>query len=99
MKWYEKLFKKKEKIEKNQKLKLLIIDDQAEYLHSSLGISDDRAHEILKYCESAVELNNTIHNCLETVIEKCVHINEVPFATLTLYRLIEKNKRINYITL
>ena len=93
MKWLGKLFKRKKKgYNTDGQYKLLIIDDEAELMHHNLGINDVRAEQILKSCLDAFENNNRVHTAMVEVVDKCVHTNEVVFASLMMAKIIEKNE-------
>lgn len=91
MKWFGKLFKKKRILYNQSDYKLLIINDQAELLHEIFGISEERADALLDVCIHAYHKNNQLHSCLVDVVEKCVHTNEIVFATMMMNKVIEKH--------
>lgn len=90
--WLGKLFKKKKKgYNTDGQYKLLIIDDEAELMHHNLGITDVRAEQILKSCIDAFESNNRFHLAMVEVVDKCVHTNEIVFASLMMAKIVEKS--------
>jgi hypothetical protein len=91
MNWLEKLFKKKKKTYN----KLLIIDDSKELIHEILGISDERAEELLNICLKAYDNNTHVHTCLEDVVSECKHTNEVVMATLMMQKVIDRKTQMN----
>lgn len=97
MKWFGKLFKKKQLYNQSD-YKLLVINEKAELLHEIFGISEERADHLLDVCVHAYHKNNQLHSCLVDVVAACVHTNEIVFATMMMNKVIEKNntkQRIN----
>jgi len=96
MNWLGKLFGKKKKgYNTDCNYKLLIIDDSKELLHEILGISEQRAEELLKICFKAYDDNNQLHTCLEQVVSYCKHTNEVVMATLMMQKVIERKNSMH----
>lgn len=89
MKRAEQMSKKKKAYNTDNQFKLLIIEEDKENLHEIFGISEDRTEELLNYALDAYKDNNCLHECLEEMTSKCVHVNEVVFSTLMMYRIIE----------
>ena len=96
MNWLGKLFKKKKKgYNTDGQYKLLIIDEEAELLHHNLGISDERAEEILQACLNAYDTSNILHQALEKIVSECKHTNEVVFSSLILQKIIDRKNHEN----
>jgi len=96
MNWLGKLFKKKKKTyNTDHNYKLLIIDDSKELIHEILGISDERAEELLNICLKAYDNNTHVHTCLEDVVSECKHTNEVVMATLMMQKVIDRKTQMN----
>jgi hypothetical protein len=96
MNWFGKLFKKKKKgYNTDGQYKLLIIDESKELIHEILGITDERAEQLLKIAASAFDKNETMHMGLVHVVDNCNHTNEVVFATMLYQKILERevNKR------
>ena len=90
MNLFKNVFKKKKKTYTQSEYKLLIIDDTADQIHSVLGITEERADELLDACINAYHKNGKLHNCLCDIVDECKHTNEVVFATMIMHRVIEK---------
>jgi hypothetical protein len=96
MKWLGKLFKRKKKSYNTDKqYKLLIIDDSKELMHEILGISEERAEELINICIKAYDDHDQLHACLEDVISKCKHTNEVVMATMIMQRVIDRKNQLH----
>jgi hypothetical protein len=95
MKWFKKLFRKKEKIVFNAKgkYKLLIIDEDAELMHQNLGINDVRAQELLNLCLASFEKNKTVHDAMKDVVDDCIHTNEIVYASFMMARIVETHEQ------
>lgn len=92
MNWLGKMFKKKKKgYNTDSQYKLLIIDDEADLIHQNLGITDERAQELLNLCVKVFDDSSTMHNALEKVVSECKHTNEVVMATLMLQKVVDKS--------
>lgn len=92
MKWLIKMFgKKKPTYNSDNNYKLLIINDDSDLLHHSLGISDKRVEELLQISIKAYNNNNTLHNALRDAVSECKHSNEVVMATLIVQKIVDKN--------
>lgn len=91
MKWLGKLFKKKKKsYNTDGQYKLLIIDEEAELLHHNLGISDERAEQILQTCLNSYDTSDVLHKALEKIVSESKHTNEVVFSSLILQKIIDR---------
>jgi hypothetical protein len=90
MNLFKNVFKKKKKTYSQADYKLLIIDDAADQLHLALGITEERADELLDTCIHSYHKNGKLHDCLVDVVDECKHTNEVVFSTMILTRVIEK---------
>jgi len=96
MSWLGKMFKKKKKgYNTDSQYKLLIIDDSKELIHEILGISEERADELMKACLKAYDDNDQLHSCLEDIISQCKHTNEVVMATLIMQKVIDRKKSLH----
>lgn len=92
MKRLIKMFgKKKPTYNSDNNYKLLIINDDSNLLHHSLGISDTRVEELLELSIKAYNKNDTLHNVLKDAVSECKHINEVVMATLIVEKIVDKN--------
>jgi hypothetical protein len=92
MKWLIKMFgKKKPTYKSDNSYKLLIINDDSDLLHHSLGISDTRVEELLQISIKAYNNNNTLHTALRDAVSECKHSNEVVMATLIVQKIVDKN--------
>jgi len=90
--WLGKLFKKKKQsYNTDGQYKLLIINDEAELLHHNLGMTDERAQEILAACIKAYEESDVLHSALEKIVNECKHTNEVVMASLMMQKIIDKH--------
>jgi len=91
MNWLGKMFKKKKKgYNTDGQYKLLIIDEKADLLHRNLGITDERAEELIEVCLNAHNKYDILHEALEKVVSECKHTNEVVMASLMMQKLIDK---------
>jgi len=91
MNWLEKLFKKKKQsYNTDSQYKLLIIDDSKELIHEILGITNERAEELLKLAKISFEKNETMHLGLENIVKECNHTNEVVFSVMLYQKIMER---------
>ena len=96
MKWLGKMFKKKKKgYNTDSQYKLLIIDEEADLLHHNLGITDERAEELLQVSIDAYDTSTVLHSALEKVVSSCKHTNEVVFVSLILQKIIDRKNHEN----
>lgn len=93
MKWFKNLFKKKKKsYNKENSYKLLIIDEHAEFLHETLGITEERASELTTVAFKAYEKHDRMYLCLEDIVSNCKHTNEIVFATMLVDKIEQQQK-------
>lgn len=102
MNWLGKMFKKKKKgYNTDGQYKLLVIDENAELLHQNLGITDERAEQLLDVCDKAYREYKSLHDALSYMVDKCTHTNEIVFASLLMQSIIDrensKGRFLNYI--
>lgn len=91
MKLLQKIFKKKkESYPKDIKYQLLIIDENAEYFHHIIGITDERAQKLLDLCLISYKDSQKLHTALETVVNTCNHTNEIVFCTMMFQKIIDR---------
>jgi hypothetical protein len=91
MKWLGKLFKRKKKsYSTDGQYKLLIIDESKELFHEIMGITDERADDLLKFSRKAFDGNDSMHKGLEELISLCTHTNEIVFATMLYHKMLER---------
>jgi len=92
MKWLTKMLgKKKATYNNNNSYELLIINDDSDLLHQTLGISDKRVDELLNISIKAYNKNDNLHTALKDAVSECKHINEVVMATLIVQKIVDKN--------
>jgi len=83
-----KLFKRK-KYNTNGVFTVLIIDDKATDLCTTLGITDKRRDELADICREAIKLNKLSESLIK-VYSQCKHENEIAYSTLLIGRLHEQ---------
>lgn len=96
MKRLGKLFNRKKTYNNNCNHELLIIDDNAQHLHTILGITEERADELTRKIVQIYHRNNFLHMCLKEAVTECKHTNEVVFATLVTHRVVEKHNSSDF---
>ncbi len=88
MKRLGNLFKKKKTYETSHEgFKLCIINDDTEYLHTKLGITEERISELSDICVKGISDSNDTIAALEAVLSKCKHINEVTICIMLFGKL------------
>jgi len=95
MNWFGNMFKKKKKTYKQSEYKLLIIDDTSDLIHVILGISEERAEELLNACLKAYDSHTQLHLCLEDIVNQCKHTNEVVMSTMMMQKIIDRKNSLN----
>ena len=92
MKWLGKLFSKKKKLKYNtdNKYELLIIDENADYLHLNLGITEERSSDLTRICIDSYRKNNNLYIALSEVISECKHTNEVVFTSMIFQKVCDR---------
>ena len=91
MNWLGKIFKKKKTSYPNDQVhRLLIIDEKAELVHHNLGITEERADELLKMCLAVYRENKLLYTALESIVANCKHTNEVVFSTIIFQKVIDR---------
>jgi hypothetical protein len=95
MNWLGKLFKKKKNYNTDNKYRLLVIDEKAELIHLNLGISEERADELLHICLTAYKENQMLHQALEYIVDKCSHTNELVFSSMIFQKMIDRENSKN----
>lgn len=91
MNWLGRIFKKKKSSYPNDQVhRLLIIDEKAELVHHNLGITEERADELLKMCLAAYREHKLLYTALEFIVSNCKHTNEVVFSTMIFQKIIER---------
>jgi hypothetical protein len=97
MAWFEKIFRRRKKTTYTieYKNKLLIIDEDAEHLHTSLGITSERADELMNICVECFIENGNLPVALKILVDNCKHVNEIVFSTMLFHKLLvtTTNKR------
>jgi hypothetical protein len=93
MNWLGKIFKRKQKTyNPDGTYKLLIINDEDEYLHNILGITQERSEELTLLCLKSFATTNHLHSYLEEIVSNCKHTNEIVYATLIAQRVMENHE-------
>lgn len=72
--------KKKQTYSQENKFKLCIVDETAKHMHTTLGVTDERAVELAKMAIDAYENNDEVVNATQQILDGCNHINEVVLA-------------------
>ena len=90
MNWLGKMFRKKKSYSTDSQYKLLIIDDSKELIHEILGVTEERAEELLNFAKKAYDRHETMHMGLEEVVSKCTHTNEVVFGTMLYQKILDR---------
>lgn len=68
------------------------LNDEAEYIHSAMGISDERSDEIAKMCRKGIIDHKCVINVLQDVSKHLTHPNELVFATWVTRNAMDKGK-------
>lgn len=76
-----KLFKKKKTYSKTSEFKLCIVVDDADSLHETLGITNQRAEQLGKVCLKAIKEHDCKTDSYQDILAECKHINEVIMCT------------------
>ena len=81
MNWLGKLFGKKKTYPKQDlQLRLCIVDENANLIYETLGISEKRAKEIAAFTLAAYRNHEKRTGSLQEILTHCVHINEFVFS-------------------
>ena len=95
MNWLGKMFKKKKDYPKSNNFKLCIIEDNTDILHTTLGITEERAKVLAEICRTAFTDYSRVTDSYDHIFNHCKHINEVVMCTemFIKIRLIDAQKR------
>ena len=66
------------------------LNDNSEYIHESLGISDERVDEIGRMCRKSIIDHKDTVSCMVEVSKQLTHPNELFFATWVLRNVIQE---------
>lgn len=81
MNWLGKLFGKKKTYPKQDfQLKLCIVDEKADLIYATLGITEKRAKEIAAFTLDAYRAHDKRTDSLQDILTHCTHLNEFVFA-------------------
>lgn len=72
--------KKKQTYSQENKFKLCIVDETATHMHTTLGVTDEKAVELAKLAIDAYENNDEVVHATQQILDGCNHINEVVLA-------------------
>jgi hypothetical protein len=71
--------------------KLALIEPDSDSIVESLGIQDERVDEIIKFCRECYNESDKLTEAADKAFRRCVHPNELFFATSVLDQMHEKN--------
>lgn len=96
-----KLFNRKKTYSKDSSFKICIIDENAELLVDTLGITRERAKELTRTAVDALKNHKKKTDSFQQMLDECVHINEVIFSIDIFNAIIDdqKNKSIEHMIL
>lgn len=69
------------------------LNDDTEFIHQALGISDARVEEIGKMCRKSIIDHKDTVSCMVDISKELTHPNELFFATWVLRNVIEEQSR------
>lgn len=91
MKWFPNYFnvqiKNKinfEDFSPNDLSKVVIINDNAEFISESLGISDERAYNLYLETRESFKAHDKIFSCIAEMSTKCKHPNELVMVVIVI---------------
>lgn len=72
--------KKQKTYSQDNKFKLCIVDETAQHMHATLGVTDERAVELANLAIDAYDNNEELVSAIQQILDGCNHINEVVLA-------------------
>lgn len=75
-----KIKKKQKTYSQDNKFKLCIVDETATHMHTTLGVTDERAKELAVVAVNAYDNNDEVVTATQQILDNCNHINEVVLA-------------------
>jgi hypothetical protein len=90
--WFPKWFTVYVSPERNSVLQIAIVEPKAPILTEALGISKERAIELVKIVEIAIHQNDKSTQAIQNIIEYCNHQNEVVFSIYYLSKTLSEKE-------
>ena len=75
------------------KLEFFANENETEYLHDMLGITEERASEMTKNALIALKAKQHTHLVIDRLVRDCHHENEIVFYVMIHNKIVEKHKK------
>jgi hypothetical protein len=83
--------KKKKTYSQDSKFKLCIVDETADHMHTILGVTDERACELVHLAVNAYKNHKELVPATQEILDGCTHVNEVVLALKIFEKKVEES--------